>query len=193
MKFLGRERKLEADLLGKGNTSPRLELIDGVLVSVTQVEMEFKDRFPRLGSNRSEFAYAHILHPHHKGYLLTQWKDDKDLLTKLVAELISSHPTTIAAHGRMASANLSASQTISSNDSDEPMVVDSVVVHENDDLDALLAEREEKRKVEVPEVAPLQLEMDFYLAAAPAPKDVDVARWWNENQAQYKILSTIAR
>ena len=73
------------------------------------------------------------------------------------------------------------------------MNVEPTVVHENDDLDALLAEREQKRQVEIPDEPPLQLEMDFYLKAAPAPKDVDVLKWWNANQSQYKILSTIAR
>ena len=193
MVFLGREFRLEEDLLGKGNTSTRLELLEGLLNAVTMVEMEMKTRFPKLGTNRSEFAYAHILHPRLKGYLLTKCSEDKNLLDNMVAELISSHPSTIAAVNRQPQPNLVTSQTLSSNDSDEPMNVEPTVVHENDDLDALLAEREQKRQVEIPDEPPLQLEMDFYLKAAPAPKDVDVLKWWNANQSQYKILSTIAR
>lgn len=131
---------------------------------------ELESRFPFSGCGIHEYALAHFLDPHFKGYFLKAQRKFEQTKEKL----INDHPSTA--------------------EFNNPSDIMDVAFVMPDDLDP--AEREFLLAQAAPQAPrqypPIEIEVNAYLLTADPGKDVDVLKWWYEHREQYKLLSKLA-
>jgi hypothetical protein len=149
------------------------------------LKRQLDNAWPDCATSEREPAMAHFFHPHYRGVLLKHY----GAYDSLVEDLVDSHPSTEAFRNR----------TPQSETPTQPRPESQSVDLFEDDMDISPAElltREFFRSGQevTEEKAPMEIEISSYLAMVrPKRSDVDILKWWNENEQVLPLLSREAR
>jgi hypothetical protein len=132
-----------------------------------------------MGSGLFAFAVAHLLHPFHRGAVLSH----QEQIDRIIAKLIMDHPSTAAfeEHERL----------------DD--VMNNAMIENPpaamDPFETLMAQQEASviPGQVIDREPPLKLELDLYRKSTKPAADVDILAWWKLNASSYKHLSEMAR
>ena len=163
--------------------TPKQALLGDLYTCLGIVLAQLNRRFPKFGANTDQYAIGHLLHPAHKGVILTLIDDEPNFRQELVDSMVRDHPSSRPADADAASAPL-----------DEAMIVDdSFEVEPESAFAKALKNAATTQAAAAPEEPPLKTELDFYLKMKPAAPNVNVLSWWDANKEQFKLLSRFAR
>jgi hypothetical protein len=149
------------------------------------LKRQLDNAWPDCATSEREPAMAHFFHPHYRGVLLKHY----GAYDSLVEDLVDSHPSTEAFRNR----------TPQSETPTQPRPESQSVDLFEDDMDISPAElltREFFRSGQevTEEKAPMEIEISSYLAMVrPKRSDVDILKWWKENEQVLPLLSREAR
>jgi hypothetical protein len=144
-----------------------------------ELRAQLKKRLPFMGSGLFAFAVAHLLHPFHRGAVLSH----QEQIDRIIAKLIMDHPSTAAfeEHERL----------------DD--VMNNAMIENPpaamDPFETLMAQQEASviPGQVIDREPPLKLELDLYRKSTKPAADVDILAWWKLNASSYKHLSEMAR
>jgi hypothetical protein len=168
-------------LIGEINdeTDEASQSLASVKCCLKELRAQLKKRLPFMGSGLFAFAVAHLLHPFHRGAVLSH----QEQMDRIIAKLIMDHPSTaeFEEHERL--------DDVMNNayiDNPAPAM---------DPFETLMAKQEASAipGQVVEREPPLKLELDLYRKSTKPAADVDILAWWKLNASSYKHLSEMAR
>ena len=161
-------------------TDEAFQALASVKCCLKELRAQLKKRLPFMGSGLFAFAVAHLLHPFHRGAVLSH----QEQMDRIIAKLIMDHPSTaeFEEHERL----------------DDVMNIAYIgnPAPSMDPFESLMAEQEASvipGGQVVEREAPMKLELDLYRKSTKPAADVDILAWWKLNASSYKHLSEMAR
>ena len=152
------------------------EVLDACRKCFITLGRQLNQRFDQKGMGTHAYAVANLLNPYYKGIPLKKAYFLEDLITKLVNE----HPSTRAFNAARPANPMDVQQIPDLDDACTQMLIEA--------QDEAPAEDQDEA------VPPLKREITFYLSMQRSTdKNVDILKWWAQQQKQLPLLVQLVR